>query len=220
MNPNEDPALLRGCIRDLASISALPLLWVGQNARQVVIGVVDVLFTCLRLDLTYARINDPEGGRVIEAERLEGREAESPAKHLGRVLGQLLGTTNHLIIPHLGTIKIVVSQLDSVPERGAIVAGSRRADFPTDIERILINAVVNQATIWLRSARVAAEHRRVEATLAEEARQRQALEAHTAALALPDQSLVLLANSGTLSHRFDRVSLCAKPVSPRDTLAR
>ena len=59
------------------------------------------------------------------------------------------------------------------------------------------NAVVNQATIWLRSARVAAEHRRVETTLAEEARQRQALEAHAAALALLDQSLASLTSSGT-----------------------
>jgi len=219
MNPNEDPALLRGCIRDLASISALPLLWVGQSARQVVIGVVDVLFTCLRLDLTYARINDPEGGPVIEAERLEGRKAESPAKDLGRVLGQLLGTTKHLIIPHLGTIKIEVSQVDGVPERGAIVVGSRRADFPTDIERILINAVVNQAAIWLRSARVAAEHRRVEATLAEEARQRQALEAHADALALLDQSLASVTNSGTLSEVIDRISAVAKPVLPHDAIA-
>jgi transcriptional regulator with GAF, ATPase, and Fis domain len=220
MNPNEDPALLRGCIRDLASISALPLLWIGQNARQVLIGVVDVLFTCLRLDLTYARINDPEEGSIIEAERLEGRKTECPAKDLGPVLGELFRTTKHLISPHpLGTIKIAVSHLDGVPEHGAIVAGSRRTDFPTDTERILINAVVNQATIWLRSARVAAEHRRAEATLAEEARQRQALETHAAALALLDQSLASLTSSGTLSDLFDRISVVTKPVLPHDALA-
>ena len=63
---------LRRCIRDLSAINALPLLWVGQGARDVVDGFLDALLTALRLDFAYARISDPEGGPVIEAARVNG----------------------------------------------------------------------------------------------------------------------------------------------------
>ena len=68
---------LRRCIRDLAAIHALPLLWVGQSARDVVDGFLDALLTALRLDFAYARISDPEGGPVIEAARVNGPSSSS-----------------------------------------------------------------------------------------------------------------------------------------------
>ena len=67
---SDDITDLRRCIRDLAAINALPLLWVGQSAVAVVDGFLDALLTALRLDFAYARISDPEGGPLIEATRV------------------------------------------------------------------------------------------------------------------------------------------------------
>jgi formate hydrogenlyase transcriptional activator len=49
------------------------------------------------------------------------------------------------------------------PERGVVVAGSKRADFPTDIERLLLKSAVNQAVIELQRAEVLAERNRTAA---------------------------------------------------------
>src|SRR5258707_1895279 len=46
-------------------------------------------------------------------------------------------------------------------EVGVLVAGSRRADFPTDIERLLLRVAANQAAIGLQEARRAGDQKRV-----------------------------------------------------------
>jgi transcriptional regulator with GAF, ATPase, and Fis domain len=186
MDAHDEVTRLRGCIRDLASLSALPLLWVGQNTRAVVGSFLDVLLAGLRLDLAYARVKDPEGGPLIEAARADAQSAAPQAEKVGRTLAPILESGSHGVVPHplgTGTIRITVSQLDTgVGEGGAVVAGSRRADFPTDIDTVFLNAVVNQATIWLRSARVAVEHRRIETALAERERLQEQLEEENAYL--------------------------------------
>ena len=51
---------------------------------------------------------------------------------------------------------------------GVLVAGSQRADFPTEIERLLLRVAANQAAIGLQEARLLSEQRRA----AEELEQR------------------------------------------------
>jgi hypothetical protein len=90
---------------------------------------------------------------VIEASRVDRENAPSPAEDLGRALSPLLEATTHAEVPHPlrnGRIRIVVSHLETGgSERGALVTGSCRPDFPAEIETVFLNAVVNQAaTIW------------------------------------------------------------------------
>lgn len=63
---------LRGCVRDLTALSALPLNWVGQEAPEVVANFLETLLVSLRLDLAYARLEDPQNGSAIEAARADG----------------------------------------------------------------------------------------------------------------------------------------------------
>jgi transcriptional regulator with GAF, ATPase, and Fis domain len=186
MDASDEITELRRCIRDLAAINALPLLWVGQSAREVVNGFLDALLTALRLDFAYGRINDPEGGPVIEASRVNGTNSPSTPDDIGRALAPLLGSVTLADVPNPfgnGTVRIAVTPIDmGGGERGAMVSGSRRLDFPTDSDRVLMNAVVNQATIWLRSARAAVEHRRMESALAESDRLQKRLEEENAYL--------------------------------------
>ena len=186
MDASDEIRELRRCIRDLAAINALPLLWVGQSAREVVNGFLDALLTALRLDFAYGRISDPEGGPIIEASRVSGDNPGSTPEDIGRALAPMLGSMTLADVPNpfgSGTIRIAVTPIDiGGGERGAMVSGSRRSDFPTDSDRVLMNAVVNQATIWLRSARAAVEHRRMESALAESDRLQKRLEEENAYL--------------------------------------
>ena len=77
MAPTSDITDLRRCIRDLAAINALPLLWVGQNAREVVNGFLDALLTALRLDFAYTRIG-------IQREVLSSRRPASTVRRQPR----------------------------------------------------------------------------------------------------------------------------------------
>jgi len=115
VNAHDDLTELRRCIRDLAAINALPLLWVGQNAREVVTGFLDALLTALRLDFAYSRINDPEGGAIIEASRVNGQNSPSIAEAIGRALAPMLGTVTLADVPHPfgdGKVRIAVSAID------------------------------------------------------------------------------------------------------------
>jgi transcriptional regulator with GAF, ATPase, and Fis domain len=213
----DNVADLRRCIRDLAAINALPLLWVGQSARAVVDGFLDALLTALRLDFAYARISDPEGGPLIEATRVNGPNAAPVVQGIAQAVAPVLGSTILAEVPHpfrTGMVRIAGSMLDmGDDERSVLVAGSTRADFPTDSDTVILNAVVNQATIWFRSARAAVEHRRVETALAESDRLQKQLEEENAYLReQADTALAfgrIVGNSPALRRLLPQVELVA-----------
>ena len=116
MDASDEIRELRRCIRDLAAINALPLLWVGQSAREVVNGFLDALLTALRLDFAYGRISDPEGGPIIEASRVSGDNPGSTPEDIGRALAPMLGSMTLADVPNpfgSGTIRIAVTPIDS-----------------------------------------------------------------------------------------------------------
>jgi transcriptional regulator with GAF, ATPase, and Fis domain len=147
----------------------MPLLWVGQESHGVVENFLDVLLMGLRLDLAYARIDDPRGGSVIEMSHADGHtHLGARTGEIGIALAPFLGTELQTAIPHpsdTGMLRISVVPL-GVGGSGAFVAGSRRADFPNDFDTMVLEAAVNQARIWFRMARLQFERGRVEATLA------------------------------------------------------
>jgi transcriptional regulator with GAF, ATPase, and Fis domain len=213
----DDITDLRRCIRDLAAINALPLLWVGQSARDVVDGFLDALLTALRLDFAYARISDPEGGPVIEAARVNGPNSSSVVHGIAQAVAPVLGAPMVADVAHpfrSGSIRMATSMLEmGDDERGVLVAGSQHLDFPTDSDTVICNAVVNQATIWFRSAREAVEHRRVESALAESGRLQRQLEDENAYLReQADTALAfgrVVGNSPALRRLLPQVELVA-----------
>ena len=60
-----------------------------------------------------------------------------------------------------GDVAIVALRLGLQDEIGIIVAGSQRADFPAQAERLLLSVAANQAAIGLQEARVLREQKRV-----------------------------------------------------------
>jgi formate hydrogenlyase transcriptional activator len=171
---------LQGCINDLVSLLALPAMWRGRGPPQVVDTLLDVLLSMLRLDFAYARQNLPAGGFPVEAIRIAQRPGTIPTpEEVGRALEPWLNQPAPIsacVAPNplgKGEVSLAYFWLGLDHETGVVVVGSQRADFPTDIESLLLRVAVNQAVIELQTAQVRAERQRAE----ESERQRHRLHA-------------------------------------------
>jgi transcriptional regulator with GAF, ATPase, and Fis domain len=71
-----------------------------------------------------------------------------------------------------GDFSIVPLRLGFQNELGWIVAASRRADFPTETERLILNVATSQAAIGLQEARLLSEQRRIARELEAQVAQR------------------------------------------------
>src|SRR5467141_287254 len=170
---------LRGCINDLISVQALPAMWTGQEPAQIVSTLLDVLIGMLRLDFAYARLKDPAGESPIEMLRLpQSRNLTASTQAIGHVLKPCLEDDPQecpLLVRNPigdGDVSMAPSRLGFQGEMGVLVAGSQRADFPTQTERLLLSVAANQAAIGLQEARLLSEQKRVASELDQRVAQR------------------------------------------------
>src|SRR5215470_12265229 len=170
---------LQGCINDLISVLALPAMWSGQESAQIVSTLLDVLVGILRLDFAYARLKGPFDEAPIEmVRRAQSRNLTARPEEIGQVLNPWLGDNPQkwpLLVPNPigdGDVSIVPLRLGLRDEIGVIVAGSQRADFPWETERLLLSVAANQAAIGLQEARLLSEQKRVARELDQRVAQR------------------------------------------------
>src|SRR5882724_3492389 len=160
---------LKACINDLVSVLAMPAIWSGTEPSQIIGTLLDVLLGILRLDFAYARLSDSiGGGSPIEMVRLaQHRNRTSSPQEIGQALNAWLAVdprTSPLMVRNPigeGDVSIVPVRLGFQDEVGVLVAGSQRADFPRETERLLLGVATNQAAIGLQEARLLSDQRRV-----------------------------------------------------------
>src|SRR6266581_3057037 len=158
---------LKACINDLISVLALPAIWSGQEPSQIVKTLLDVLLGMLRLNFAYARLSDSiSGGTPIAMVRsAQPLTLNAQLQEIGQILNPWLTGDPHtspLVIPNPtgeGKVSIATLRLGFQDEFGVLVVGSQRADFPTDIEMLLLRVAANQAGIGLQEARLSSEQR-------------------------------------------------------------
>src|SRR6266850_393662 len=150
------------------ALKALAAIWSGSESCQMLGTLLDSLLAILRLDFACARLNDSIDGSPVEVVRLAQRQHPSARpQEVGRALGRWLSgdkTASRFVIPNPageGEVAIASFSLGLQDEVGVLVAGSRRADFPTDIERLLLRVAANQAAIGLQEARRFGEQKRL-----------------------------------------------------------
>jgi len=167
-NTGDEIKRLQSCINDLISVLALPAIWSGSESSQIVGTLLDALLAMLRLDFTYARLSNSSDGPPIEVVRLGHRQHPSvQPQQVGQALGRWLTgdqAASRFVVPDPageGEVSIASFSLGLQDEVGVLVAGSRRADFPTDIERLLLRVAANQAGIGLQEARRSGEQKRI-----------------------------------------------------------
>ena len=156
---------LRRCIRDLVALSAFPAVWVGYDPRQIAESLADGLRHMLNLDLIYLAVRDRADGIGVEVARTpQGPAPADRVQEIRRVLDPWLKPDPPGLpssIPDSlgdGAVPIVLNPFGNGESGGVLVAGSRRADFPTEVERLLLGVGANQAALLL-------EHRWAEEAL-------------------------------------------------------
>lgn len=154
---------LQGCISDLISVVALPALWTGNEPTQIISTLLDGLADMLRLDFAYGRLGDDP---PIEVLRLVQHQSPLPQPdEVGRALHPWLTisqTDPPIIISNptgTGEVSIATFRLGFQNEMGFLVAASKRPDFPTTIEKLLLRVAANQAAIALHEARLLSAHK-------------------------------------------------------------
>jgi PAS domain S-box-containing protein len=171
-DPAEEIKHLQRCVNDLISVLALPAMWSGGEPSQIVHTLLDALPRMLQLDLVYVRLKETGGQAPIEMVRFaQPQEYIAQPHEIGVALKHWLGADPQewppLMRNHLGDrdISIVPLGLGLQGEIGVIVAGSERADFPQQTERLILSVAANQASIGLQEARLRSEQKRVASEL-------------------------------------------------------
>jgi PAS domain S-box-containing protein len=170
---------LQRCISDLVSVLTLPAIWTGSDPSQILSTLLDALLSMQRLDFVYARLNDPSGESPIEMLRAShSRKGTASSQEIGNLLADWFGNepqkwpVAERTIFGESEISIVPLRLGLQGEAGVIVAGSERAEFPRQTERLLLTVAANQAAIGLHEARLRSQQKLVAAELDQRVAQR------------------------------------------------
>lgn len=156
---------LRRCLRDLVALAALPSVWANLEPVEIAQSLVHAVRSAVRAELSYVRVAPVGAAAGIEVARLPERPA-TPAE--ARSIGAEIDARLDLRSPGLARIPdlagkrelaIAAVPIGYIGEQGCLVVGAGRADFPTEIERMLLSVSVNQAAISLRNAQHVAELR-------------------------------------------------------------
>lgn len=188
--PAEEIKRLQRCINDLVSVVALPAMWSGADPSRIAQTLLDALLGMLHLDLAYLGLQDASGQMPIEKVRLAQSPQTVAATHeISEIVRPWFRAAPHkrpqLLRSTLGgrEISIVLLGMGLQGEMGLIAAGSARADFPRQTEKLILNVAANQASVALQEARLLSEQKRVAEELDQRVAQR------TAELAAANEAL-------------------------------
>src|SRR3979409_2277106 len=146
---------LRTALRELVALSTIPAAWVGREPPIIAAGLADVLVGSLQLDFAFVRLCDPKGGGAIEVMRGHAWKAfpEWLETH-PRVVCQF---SCKEIVADLGgaePCRGVVIPVGLNAEAGLVAAASTRADFPSEIDQLLLSVAANHAAAAFQNARL------------------------------------------------------------------
>src|SRR5258707_1365663 len=152
-----DVQQLRRGLRDLAALSALPIVWTESDPRRIAESLADALLHMLHLELVYILGRDRAYEIPVEvAHTARGPASTAKAEEIGRALEPWLNTndlsrTPSSIANPLGSgMTRIIRPLFGIEGRGGVlVACSPRADFPTEVDRLLLGVAANQVAILL-----------------------------------------------------------------------
>lgn len=168
--PEAETEALRRCVRDVVALSTLPAAWMHSTPLDIVESLAEVLLRMLKLDLAYVRVPQAAGAATLEAGRTRGSAAlHGRGAELGRMLETQIGfdgsdPPRSIPDPNDGApLQVALTAIGHDRDCGWLVAASRRGDFPSADERLLLGVAANQLAMVL-------QRRSAEDLLREEAR--------------------------------------------------
>jgi signal transduction histidine kinase len=188
-----DPEILRlrAALRDLVALFSVPVVWVDREPVAVAEGIADVLVGLSQVDFAFVRLCDSAG--CVQAAR--GNAWPDLRRWLERhpLTGDKQARAQ--VVPDVGgeeePCRGLVIPIGVGAERGLVAAASGRADFPSEIDQLLISLAANHAATAFQNARLLHGRKRAEDELRgardELAREHAALR-HVAALVAGESS--------------------------------
>src|SRR5580704_12122285 len=146
---------LHATVADLLALSTLPETWVGREPPAIAAELADLLVESLQMDFAFVRLCDPAGCQAVEVMRGDSWKA------FPEWLQQRLAVLGHISRKELVSVngdeescRGVVIPIGVNGERGLIAAACDRAEFPDQIDQLLLSAAANNAAIAFRNARL------------------------------------------------------------------
>src|SRR5688572_23015425 len=157
VEPDTEIRELRRTLREVIALSTLPAVWNGYDVRGIVEGLADVLVNTLSLDLVFVRLHYHGG---LDVARGKGRpelggHSSLIADGLAPILNDV-SSSDIATVPDplgVGTLRFVRLDLGQGATDGVLIAASRRPDFPTQSDRLLLHIGANQAAIMIQRKR-------------------------------------------------------------------
>jgi len=166
-------------MNDLVSVLALPAVWSSGEPGRILKTILDALLEMLDLDFLYGRAKLDSGSEPMEVLGIAQPCAiDAGPEGIHQSLKQWFGEDPHgwpgEMRRRLGDQEISVSPLPFGigGNLGLLVAGTRRAGFPEETERLILSVAANQAAIGLQQARMLSEQRRIARELDERVAER------------------------------------------------
>jgi PAS domain S-box-containing protein len=165
-----DPQELRRCVRDLVALSTLPAIWKTYTSRQIAESVAAKLVAMLRADFVHVALPSIRDQKSIEVTR-SGKSMTANARREIRAAihshTQALAREQLVTIADPGTPRelLVASAPIGLGGEAILAVGSRRTEFPTKAQRLLVDTAANQITIALQRWHSEAEERRFAALI-------------------------------------------------------
>ncbi len=170
-------ARLRRGLNDLIGLLTLPAVWSGQKPALMAQTLSDVVLRVLHPDFVYVRLCDSIPDNQVYAVGFDTPpKRDQPAHEFGRSIEPWIPTDPRptaLKMPNplsRGVASIACARLGLTECVGVLVVGSQRADFPSDLDLLLLRVVANEAELELqrqrRQEREVQEYRREVAHLA------------------------------------------------------
>jgi two-component system, LuxR family, sensor kinase FixL len=163
--PDDTPELQR-CIRDLVALSALPAVWKSYDQQQIAGSVAEALITMLDAEFVYVSLRGIRDEPLTEITRT-GHHARLDAAALARaaladgLASRSFAQTREIRDP-LGSASLRLASAPIGIEADAIlVAASRRGDFPSRAQRLLIGVAAGQAAFAMLRWRAERDERRL-----------------------------------------------------------
>jgi PAS domain S-box-containing protein len=159
-----DSQELRHCIRDLVALSTLPAIWQTYGPEQIAESLAAALVSMLDSDFVYIFLpGELDEQAILVARTGQGASMAAADAIRKAFLGmQPTQPMDETAIPNplgQGMVRIVSAPIGFGSE-AILVAGSREAEFPTEVQRLLLGIAANDATIALQRWQTEREARR------------------------------------------------------------
>ena len=149
------------------ALSTIPAAWVGKEPPAVAAGLADTLIGVLQLDFVFVRLCGPSGADAVDITR--GTAWKRFPDWLERHLAKSDPLSGKEIVPDVGggvePCRGVFVPISVNADGGVVAAACIRADFPTEIDHVVLSLAANHAATAFQSARLIHERVRAEEKL-------------------------------------------------------